>query len=325
MVFYVIFLKDSELTGYSDRIAYRCIFKKYNLERLQKGNIEGGIFVIWIDPPHAATRPYERFLEIAEAIKKEISVSKDFVIVKNYDDIQKAKAENKFYIIIGAEGLSSIGENLDLIDTYYDLGARHAMLTWNEQNALATGAKGDVTRGLTELGKKAIKKMIDKKMIIDVSHLNEKSFWDLTEMVEGPVIASHSNAKALCNVARNLSDEQLLKMRDLDAVIGVNAFNEFVHNDTTQQNIDNFVKHAVYIADKIGAEHVGCGFDFFEFLPSQTSNSFVSQQASYTKGLENSSKVPDFVKKLKEVGFTEKEVEGICYKNFHRVIKKVLG
>ena len=64
-------------------------------------------------------------------------------------------------------------------------------------------------------------------------------------------------------------------MRDLDAVIGVNAFNEFVHNDTTQQNIDNFVKHAVYIADKIGAEHVGCGFDFFEFLPSQTSNSFL--------------------------------------------------
>lgn len=301
------------------------IFSKYHLERLRKGEIEGGIFVIWIDPPHATIRPYERFLEIAEAIKKEISVSKDFVIVKNYEDIQKAIEQNQFYIIIGAEGLSPIGENLDFIDTYYDLGARHAMLTWNEQNALATGAKGDVTRGLTELGKKAVKKMINKKMIIDVSHLNEKSFWDLTELVEGPIIASHSNAKALCNVARNLTDEQLLKMRDLDAVIGLNAFNEFVHSDITQQNIDNFVKHAVYIADKIGAEHIGCGFDFFEFLPSETSDSFSNQKSPITEGLEDYSKVPNFVKKLEEVGFTKKEIEGICYGNFHRVIKKILG
>ncbi len=301
------------------------IFSKYHLERLKKGEIEGSIFVIWIDPPHATTRPYERFLEIAEAVKKEISVAKDFVIVKNYEEIQKAIAQDKFYVIIGIEGLSSIGENLDLIDTYYDLGARHAMLTWNEQNPLATGAKGDATRGLTELGKKAVKKMIDKKMILDVSHLNEKSFWDLTDMVEGPVIASHSNAKALCNVARNLSDEQLLRMRDLDAVIGVNAFNEFVHNDASQQTLDNFVKHAAYIADKIGAEHVGCGFDFFEFLPSETSDSFVHQEVLNTKGLEDCSKVPVFIKKLKEVGFTEKEVEGICYGNFHRVIKKILG
>ena len=300
------------------------IFKKYHLERLQKGNIEGGIFVIWIDPPHATTRPYERFLEIAEAIKKEVSVSKDFVIVKNYDDIQKAKAENKFYIIIGAEGLSSIGENLDLIDTYYDLGARHAMLTWNEQNALATGAKGDETRGITKLGKKAVQKIVDKKMILDVSHLNEKSFWDVTELVEGPVIASHSNAKALCNVARNLSDEQLLRMRDLDAVIGINAFNEFIHNTVSEQTIDNFVKHAVYIADKIGVEHVGSGFDFFEFLLSQTSDSFTHQDVYCTKGLEDCSKVPDFIQKLKQAGFSDKEIDGICYGNFHRVIKKIL-
>lgn len=301
------------------------IFNQYHLERLKKGKIEGGIFVIWIDPPHAETRPYERFLEIAEAIKKEISVSKDFVIVKNYKDIEKAIEQNQFYIIIGAEGLRAIGENLDLIDTYYDLGARHAMLTWNEQNALATGVRGDVTRGLTELGKKAVKKMINKKMIIDVSHLNEKSFWEITELVESPIIASHSNAKALCNVARNLSDEQLLRMRDLDAVIGLNAFNEFVHTDVSQQNIDNFVKHAVYIADKIGAEHIGCGFDFFEFLPSETSNSYTSQKTPCTKGLEDCSKVPNFIKKLKEVGFTEKEINGICYGNFHRVIKKILG
>ena len=296
----------------------RDIFRKYHFERLQKGKIEGSIFAIWIDSPHAQTRPYERFLEISEAIKNEVSITKSFVIVKNYDEIQKAKQNNQFYVIIGAEGLCSIGKNLDLIDNYYDLGARHAMLTWNEQNDLATGVKGDVSRGITKIGKEAVKKIMKKRMLLDVSHLNEKSFWDLTDLMEYPMIASHSNAKALCHVPRNLSDEQLLAIKDLDGVVGINAFHGFIHDVVSEQTVDNLVKHVVYIAEKIGVEHVGCGFDFIEFLPS-------TEPEYATKGLEDYKKVPDFVEKLKQVGFLQKEVEDICFGNFHRVIKKVLG
>ena len=255
---------------------------------------------------------------MAEAIQNEISITQKFVIVKNEKEIQKARQNHQFYVIIGAEGLSSIGKNLDLIEQYYDLGARHAMLTWNEQNALATGVKGEVTRGLTELGKQAVQKIMKKKMLLDVSHLNEKSFWDITDLMEYPLIASHSNAKALCNVPRNLSDEQLFAIRDLNGVIGINAFHGFIHNVAAEQTIDNLIKHVVYIADKIGVEHVGCGFDFIEFLPS-------TEPEYATKGLEDYTKVPDFVKKLKQVGFSEKEVENICYRNFHRVIQQVLG
>lgn len=296
------------------------IFSKYHLKRFQEGNVEGSIFAIWLDTPHAITRPYERFLEISEAIKNEISISKDFVIVKNDKEMQKAISQNKFYVIIGAEGLSSIGQNLDLIEQYYELGARHAMLTWNEQNSLATGVKGENTRGLTELGKKAVKKMMKKRMLLDVSHLNEKSFYDITKLAEYPVIASHSNVKALCNVARNLSDEQLIEIRDLDGVIGLNAFHGFIHTDEKKQTVDNLVKHAVYIAEKIGVKHIGCGFDFVEFLPKDNPN----EKTVYTKGLEDSSKVPNFVEKLKQYGFLENEIKEICYSNFHRVIQKVL-
>ncbi len=296
----------------------RDIFHKYHFKRLQSGKIEGSIFAIWIDSPHAETRPYERFLEMAEAIQNEIAVTKTFVIVKNYEEIQKAKQNHQFYVMIGTEGLSPIGKNLDFIDNYYDLGARHAMLTWNEQNALATGAKGDVTRGLTTLGKQAVKKIIQKKMLLDVSHLNEKSFWDLIDFMEYPLIASHSNAKALCNVPRNLSDEQLFAIRDLNGVIGINAFHGFIHDVVAKQTVDTLIKHVVYIADKIGVEHIGCGFDFIEFLPS-------TEPEYATKGLEDYTKVPDFIKKLKKVGFSKKEVEQICYGNFHRVIQQVLG
>lgn len=299
------------------------ILRKYHLPRLRKGDIEGSIFVIWADPPHDKV-PYERTLQIMESIKKEAAVCDEIAIVKNYDEMVAAKKEGKFYIFIGLEGLNSIGENLDLIDTYYDFGARHAMLSWNEENALATGVQGDPNRGLTLLGKKAVNKVMENHMIMDVSHLNEKSFWDVAELAQGPIIASHSNAKALSSASRNLSDEQLLRIRDLNGVIGINSFNKFVSLDITQQTIDMLVKHIVYIAEKIGVEHIGFGFDFFEFMSVDSMRSYSEQDDSFTRGLEDCSKVPILLQKMKKVGFTDKEIEMISYQNFHRIIKEVL-
>lgn len=300
------------------------ILKKYHLSRLKEGQIEGGIFVIWADPPFDKT-PFERTQQIMDAIKKETAVCKEITVVKKYEDILTAKETGKFYILIGLEGLSSIGDDISLLDQYYDFGARHAMLTWNEQNALATGVHGDPSRGLTELGKKAVKKMVENHMIIDVSHLNEKSFWDVSELVEGPIMASHSNAKTLCNAARNLSDDQLLAIRDLDGVIGINAFNEFVSTDMKKQTIDQLVIHIQYIAEKIGVEHIGFGFDFFEFLDYSTANSYATQDSPCTMGLEDCSKVPVLIEKLKIAGFTKKEIDAISFQNFHNLIQKVLG
>lgn len=299
------------------------ILRKYHLPRLRKGNIEGSIFVIWADPPYDKT-PYKRTLQIMEAIKKEIANCNEISIVHNYDEIMEAKQAKKFYIMIGLEGLNSIGTNLDLIDRYYDFGARHAMLSWNEENALATGVQGTPSRGLTTLGKQAVKKIIEKHMIMDVSHLNEASFWDVADLASEPIIASHSNAKALSAASRNLTDEQLLCIRDLKGVIGMNSFNKFVSLDLSQQNIDTLVKHIVYIAEKIGVEHIGLGFDFFEFLSTESMRSYSDQDTSFTEGLEDCTKVPVLLEKLKQVGFTSKEIEMISYENFHRIIQSVV-
>lgn len=94
----------------------------------------------------------------------------------NMAEVEKAKTNGKFYILLGVEGLTSIGEDVDQIDRLYDFGVRHAMLTWNEQNALATGVQGDVKRRVTEIEKKALCRLEQKKMLVDVSHLNEHSF-----------------------------------------------------------------------------------------------------------------------------------------------------
>ncbi|NLK63879.1 MAG: membrane dipeptidase [Tissierellia bacterium] len=300
------------------------ILRKYHLNKLKEGHITGGIFVIWIDPPNTDD-PYKRTIQIFNSIRNEIEYCKDSVLLaKSYSDIEKALNENKFYIFIGLEGLSSIGENLEIIDYYYDFGARHASLTWNEENALATGVKGNPHRGLSELGKRAVKKINDKNMLLDVSHLNDKSFWDVIEATDKPVIASHSNSRELCDNPRNLTDRQLKAIAMTNGLVGLNSFNEFVHKDIDKQNVKMLAKHAVHMADLVGVDHIGLGMDYLEFLDNSSTNSFSSQETSYTIGLEDASKTCNLIRELENEGFSNNEIEKIGHGNFYRVIKDVI-
>ncbi|ADG70878.1 dipeptidase [Brachyspira murdochii] len=293
------------------------IIKKYHYNNLVKGKIGGSIFVIWTEPKNYH-RALERVIEIQECIKKELEYIKDIILIaKSYDDIIKAQKENKLYILIGFEGLISIDDNIDLIDKYYEYGARHASLTWNEENKLASGVRGDSNKGLTDLGKKAVKKMQDKGMIVDVSHLNDKSFFDVINITSAPIIASHSNSRVLCGSLRNLTDEQLKAIRDTKGVVGLNSYKDFIDENKDKQTIERAADHIKYIADKIGIEHIGLGFDYNEYFEDEIIPPSV-------KGLENASKSYDIIIKLKEAGFNNEEIEKIEYKNFHRVIKEIV-
>ena len=293
------------------------IIKKYHYDNMIKGKIGGSIFVIWTEPKNY-DRALDRVREIQNSINKELEYINDIILIaKNYDDILKAQKENKLYIFIGFEGLISIDDNIDLIDEYYDYGARHASLTWNEENKLATGVRGDSNRGLTQIGKKAIKKMQDKGMIVDVSHLNDKSFFDVIDIATSPIIASHSNSRVLCNSMRNLTDEQLKAIRDVNGVIGFNSYKGFIDENKEKQNINRGIDHIKYIADKIGIDHIGIGFDYNEYFEDE-------EVPPAVKGLENASKSYDIIIKLKESGFNDDEIEKIEYKNFHRIIKEIV-
>lgn len=300
------------------------IFRKYHYERLKKGQIEGGIFVIWNDPPYDET-PLERTRQMMEAIAHEEYFSEDILkVARNYDEIVRAKQSGKMYTLIGLEGLKSIGEDVDMIDEFYKFGARHAGLTWNEQNDLATGAKADENRGLTDKGREAVKRIEKLGMILDVSHLNDKSFWDLMGVATGPVVASHSNCRAICNHKRNLLDDQLKVISETGGIVGINSFNELVHLDEKEQTVEMLVKHLSRMVDVMGIDHVGFGFDFCEFLQGDALSSFSSQSNPYTIGLEDASQVPNVITEMKRVGFNQEEIEKIAYKNWHRVIKQVI-
>lgn len=302
------------------------IFKNYHLNNYKKGNICGSIFVIWIDPPYD-DNPSTRADEIVEALKNELEESKNIInIVKSFDDIGKGFAKSKVDMVIGMEGLSHIGKDIDKINYYYDnVYARHASLTWNEQNDLATGVLGDENRGLTPLGKEAVKRLEDLNMIVDVSHLNEKSFWDLMNVASKPVIASHSNAKSLCNVKRNLSDEQLKSIAKTGGVVGLNGFSGFVSHNKENQNLQGFVDHIDYMNDLIGIDHISLGFDYCDYLESNTLSSFsLDADNPNVRDLQSACHSNNVIKELRKRGYCEDNIDKITHRNIFRVMEDIL-
>ena len=266
-------------------------FLEYHLEDLKKGNIVGGIWVVYS----------ENDFDIIEAYK---------TALKAYDAYK-----DDFDVILGLEGLRNV-PNLDTFEKLYKMGIRHAMLTWNEANHLATGIKGNPEYGITSLGQKFIKFMNEHNMIVDVSHLNEKSFYDVLNEKPKILIASHSNAYALSNHPRNLKDEQLIALRDAGGMIGVVAARNFVSREKEKQNIKGFVDQIEYIIKFMGIDNIMFGFDMMNFL-DDFDNSNLDDLQSHADVLK-------VIDELKLRNFSDEDIEKICYKNYLRLKEKVM-
>ena len=179
----------------------------------------------------------------------EFAESPWLAVVRTAKEAERARADGKMYAFLAVEGMAAIGEDLSGIDRYHDFGARIGMLTWNEENLLATGVRGDPQKGLSLLGWRAVRRMRELGMVVDVSHLNDGGFWDVMKLARGPVIASHSNCRALCDVRRNLTDDQLRAIRDTGGVVGLNVHHAFVHADPARKAGLNVHKHNALLAD----------------------------------------------------------------------------
>ena len=232
-------------------------------------------------------------------------------VVRTAEEAARAREEGKLYAFLAIEGMAAIGEDIDAIDRYHAFGARIGMLTWNEENLLAAGAGGDPRKGLTALGRQAVRRMEALGMAVDVSHLNDGGFWDVVRLARGPVIASHSNCRALCDVRRNLSDDQLRAIRDTGGVVGLNVHHAFVHTDPARQTAEMLARHAAHMAEVMGVEHVACGFDFCEFMGPGNEGA---------RGLEDCGQIGHLFDWLERLGMPARERELIARGNFLRVL-----
>ena len=301
------------------------VFRRRHLKKFREGNVSGGIFVIWIDPPHDKD-PVKRSAQIVDSIRAELKEASDILQpVTCFRDFEAGTAAGKINVVTGMEGLSQIGEDIDRINFFYnEVGVRHAMLTWNEQNALAAGWPRDKDQGLTQAGVRAVRRIQDLGMVMDVSHLNDKGFWDVMRLAGGPVIASHSNARSLCPVMRNLSDDMLKEIAATDGLVGMNSLREFIDEQPENQDVEHLADHVEYIADLIGIRHIGLGYDFDDYLGQEALGSFSSNLDSPSgKGVANETEAGNLLRVLRDRGYTDEELGAVAYGNFYRVFQAV--
>lgn len=299
------------------------IIERFHLDKLKMGGVFSGIFVVWVDTPF--DNPSKRFWQTVDAMSDELEENQGILrVVRKSIDFQTAEEKGQFPIVLGIEGFDGLDGDLEVLKAMREKGFRHGSLTWNTSNAFGTGVKGNPNQGLSQLGISAVKYMEACGMLIDVSHANEKTFWDIEKYTELPFIASHSNCRALCDVPRNLTDQQIKAIARRGGVVGLVAYHEFISKNPAKQSLDTYADHIAYIAELVGVDHVGMGFDFVDYLDDEAMNSFATDSA-VTKDLENASHANRIVPILKERGFALSDIEKVCSGNFLRVISGIIG
>lgn len=255
-------------------------------------------------------------LETAKAMVEQLRLE-----IQHNSDTLHAYTGGRFHTtkinaLMTLEGMCYIQEDPEsVLDWMFEQGIRIGSLTWNETNALSTGISGSPLRGLTPLGLRTVFHMNQIKMIIDVSHTNEKSFWDILEASTKPVMATHSNARALSNVDRNLSDQQLKAIALKGGLIGLVSAKRFISVVEGENTAANLARHALYIKNLVGVEHLCIGFDYMDFLEGYQRNGL---------DLKDASESQNFVQALADIGFSEADIKKVCWENLQTFLSENL-
>lgn len=266
-----------------------------DIERMNKYKSYTQVFACFIDP-----------------IYKSCAAERTLSLIDTYHEHTKTLPGNIRTIlsIEGGEGIYS----LSALRNFYRLGVRIIALTWNYSNHIASGAaEADETRGLTEFGRQVIAEMNSLGMLADVSHLNDKSFYDIADYMDKPIIASHSNSravcrtKAVCPVERNLTDDQFRIICKSEGCVGINFCPDFL-SESGRADIDDIMRHIEHFMSLGGENHIGIGADF----------DGVDRLPDGINGCQDLYKVFD---RLLQLNYTDEQVEKISHKNFERVMK----
>ena len=196
------------------------------------------------------------------------------------------------------------------------MGFRHAMLTWNEENKYATGAKADPNGGVKEEGIKLLQRMQEKGMIIDLAHLNEKSFYEALKYANKKIIYSHGNCKSLCDHVRNVTDDQMKALKEVDGLLGLTLANNFVSSNKEEQTLEKFLEHVKHAIDIMGVDNICFGFDFMDYLDDFPNSNL--------EEVNNASLSYRIVEGLESLGLSRIDIDKICYKNFYDRYKDLL-
>ncbi|MBP1948333.1 dipeptidase [Virgibacillus litoralis] len=305
----------------------RNVLERRHLPYLKKAGVSGIIGAFWVEPLFKDNKK-ARFQELVRFALDDIKESERIKIITSPKRLLETVRDDQFFVFLGIEGLAFLeewGGNIDenMIDeAFHELNQksiRHSILAWYDSNFLASASGNNNHTGLTTLGKYTIKQHEKNNWIIDVSHLDEETFWGVINASNMPILASHSNVRKICDSERNLTDQQIEAIAATGGLIGVNACSAFVHKE--DPTLSKVIDHISYIADLVGIEHVGFGFDFVDYLePYKLAGATPNMT---TEGLENATKIPDLLNEMVKRGFSTEEVEQVAFTNFYQFLCKI--
>jgi membrane dipeptidase len=307
-----------------------------DLPKAQKGGFAGGLFAIFVPsprknssggetpsisgdaaPPAVDTAEAQRvvFAMAALLFRIERESQGRLRVCRTVGDIESCLADDVLAAVLHIEGAEAIDANFELLDVLYEAGLRSLGPVWSRPNAFGHGvpfrcpSSPDTGPGLTQLGKALIGTCNRLRILIDLSHLNERGFWDVAAISNAPLVATHSNAHAISPHSRNLTDRQLAAIGQSGGFVGVNFASSFLRPDGRQDKdtpLDLMIQHIEHMLEHAGEDGVGLGSDF--------DGATIPAEIGDAAGLQN------LVQAMRKRGFKKPLIEKICFRNCLRVL-----
>ena len=289
---------------------YRCLNEggslrknrfQLDLERLHAFSPSAQVFAVCSEKQTGAKEDAEIMLSL---LRSELEASSDIVrLCLSHEDLARAADEGKIAALISIEGC----EQIYSLDHAYRLGARILHITWNYDNELC-GAAVIGGGGLTEKGRAFVKKAQSTGFALDMSHISERGFWDTLELADKPVIAGHSNSKALCDVPRNLTDEQYIALARMGGGAGINLYPEFLGLGRDLEAAAEHIEHFLELGGE-RAVFLGCDLDGIPCMP---------------KGMTGIESIGELYNVLLRRNYPEKLTRDIFWNNLYEIMGRML-
>lgn len=307
-----------------------------DLPRAREGGMVGGLFAMFakperppegdftktadgyevrladpLDPAYARKRIDAQFDALNRVVTRSAGQIRWETSVKG---IEAARQDGVFTMVLHMEGAEAIGADLDNLEHFYSIGLRSLGPVWSRPNIFGHGVpfayprSPDVGPGLTGPGKQLVKACNQLGIMVDMSHINERGFWDIASISTAPLVATHACAHAVCPSTRNLTDSQLSAIRESGGIVGFNFSVCDVRPDANLDEdtpIDTVVQHLSYLVDRLGEDHIALGSDF--------------DGAVMPRPVRDASRLPNLIQSLRSHGFNDATISKIAFKNWMRV------
>jgi len=312
-----------------------------DLPRARTGGFAGGFFAVYVPSPGEAEDadeamrrsrydlalppriPFEDAISVALgeiALLHRLEKAGAVTICRDATQLRAAIASERMAAVLHMEGAEAIDPDFHALEVFYQAGLRSLGPVWSRPTLFGHGvpfrypSTGDTGAGLTDLGKELVKACNALGIMLDVSHLNEAGFRDLAQISDAPIVATHSNAHAICTHARNLTDPQLEQIRESDGMVGVNFAAAFLRPDGRMDpdvGLDVMLRHLDHLIDKLGEDRVGFGSDF--------------DGATVPEAIGDCAGLTTLRRAMRDHGYDEALLEKLCHGNWVRVLEKTWG